>query len=155
VARATQWAEISHISRRRGGRELDGRRGGGRSDPWSVRARYMIEFTCGVNVPQNGKTKGRPGADTLQSINDKSLVIESMRVEPCVSQTRFLRRTGRTRYSGLSFSGMSVVSSCCPDLHDRTATSEKKNHRRENGSEVGRKEVPSGDDKTTSWTESR
>jgi hypothetical protein len=115
----------------------------------------MIEFTCGVNVPQNGKTKGRPGADTLQSINDKSLVIESMRVEPCVSQTRFLRRTGRTRYSGLSFSGMSVVSSCCPDLHDRTATSEKKNHRRENGSEVGRKEVPSGDDKTTSWTESR
>jgi hypothetical protein len=114
----------------------------------------MIEFTCGVNVPQDGKTKGRPGADTLQSINDKSLVIESKRVEPCVSQTRFLRRTGRTRYSDLSSFGMPVVCSCCPDIHDRTATSEK-NHRRENGSEVGRKEVPSGDDKTTSWTESR
>ena len=27
---------------------------------------------------------------------------------------------------------------------------QKKNHRRENGSEVGRKEVPSGDDKITS-----
>ena len=95
--------------------------------------------------PKNQKTAGA----AVQS-HDTAAVLS----RPCVRQTRVSsREKSHAVLRSVVLVGMSIVvvaQTCTPVLRRQ-----KKSHRPGNGLQVGRKEVPSGDDKITSWTESR
>ena len=96
--------------------------------------------------PKNQKTAGA----AVQSHDTAAVLSRPCEwTGPCVRQTRVSSR----EKSHAVLVGMSIVvvaQTCTPVLRRQ-----KKSHRLGNGLQVGRKEVPSGDDKITSWTESR
>ena len=101
--------------------------------------------------PKNQKTAGA----AVQSHDTAAVLSRPCEwTGPCVRQTRVSsREKSHAVLRSVVLVGMSIVvvaQICTPVLRRQ-----KKSHRPGNGLQVGRKEVPSGDDKITSWTESR